>query len=627
MSTGLATTGSGASRRIVRFAVFEFDLGTGELRKHGLRIKLKGQPIDVLAMLLDHPGEVVTREDLQKRLWPADTFVDFEHSLNAAIKRLRAALGDSADSPRFVETLARRGYRFIAPLAQPADNAPPPAAQSSKPAPRPWFVPLLAGFLLIVAIALGFGLRETLRGRSVANPIRSLAVLPLANLSGDPDQDYFVDGMADALRQHLEGIRALRVISRTSSVHYRGSSKPLPEIARELNVDSVVEGSVLRSGDRVRITVQLIQVSSNSRLWSNSYEGDLRDVFALQAEVAGKIADEIRVTLTPPDRARLARVRASSPDAYLAYSKGRFFWNKRTEEDMKKAIGYFQQAVDKDPNYALAYDGLADCWISLGWYGYLSPAATFPQAKAAVTKALSLDDSLAEAHTSQAFVSLYNDRDWTRAEREFRRAIDLNPNYANGHHWYGEFLSLVGRHEQAIAESGRARELDPLSNIINTWVGSRYFFARQYDQAIEQYRNAVEMDPNFVPAHLVLGQAYEQKGMLQESIAEIERAVSLSAGSPVYIASLAHACGRAGRRTQAVKLLGDLKKTAAQRFVSSYDLALAHLGIGENARALDLLRQAVEERSPRVAFLGVDPRFDGLRADPRFRTLMREVGL
>jgi TolB-like protein/DNA-binding winged helix-turn-helix (wHTH) protein/Tfp pilus assembly protein PilF len=627
MSTGLAMTGSGSPRPIIRFGVFELDQRTGELRKHGLRIKLKGQPIDLLAMLLEHPGEVVTREELQKRLWPADTFVDFEHSLNAAIKRLRAALGDSADSPRFVETLARRGYRFIAPLTQPADDAPPPAAQSSKPAPRRWPVLLAAGFLLIVAIALGFGLRETLRGRAVANPIRSLAVLPLANLSGDPEQDYFVDGMADALRQHLEGIHALRVISRTSSVHYRGSNKPLPEIARELNVDGIVEGSVLRSGDRVRITIQLIQVSSNSRLWSNSYEGDLRDVFALQAEVAGKIADEIRVTLTPPDRARLARVRASSPDAYLAYSKGRFFWNKRTEEDLKKAIGYFQQAVDKDPRYALAYDGLADCWAAIGWYGYLSPAATFPHAKVAVTKALSLDDSLAEAHTSLAFVSLYYDRDWTRAEREFQRGIDLNPNYASGHHWYAEFLSLVGRHEQAIAESGRARELDPLSNIINTWVGSRYFFARQYDKAIEQYRNAVEMDPHFVPAHLVLGHAYEQKGMLQEAIAEIERAVSLSAGSPVYVASLAHACGLAGRRTQAVKLLGDLQKTAAQRFVSSYDLALAHLGIGENARAFELLNQAVEERSPRAAFLGVEPRFDGLRADPRFRKLMREVGL
>ena len=452
-------------------------------------------------------------------------------------------------------------------------------------------------------------------------------MLPLANLSGDPEQDYFVDGMTDALRQRLEGISSLRVISRTSSMHYRGSGKPLPDIARELKVDAIVEGSVLRSADRVRINVELIQAGMDRHLWSNSYERDLRDVFALQADVARTIADEIRVTLTPTDRARLARVHASNPDAYQAYSKGRFFWNKRTEEDLKKAIGFFQQAVDKDPDYALAYDGLADCWLPLAWYGYLSPSETLPHAKVAVTKALSLDDSLAEAHTSLAFVSLYYDRDWTKAEREFRRAIDLNPNYANGHHWYAEFLSLVGRHKQAIAESERARELDPLSNIINTWLGSRYFFARQYDKAIEQYRNAVEMDPNFVPAHLVLGQAYEQKGMLKEAIAEFERAVSLGGGSSVYTAALAHAFGVAGRRAEAVRVLEDLRKMAESRFVSSYDLALAQLGLGENDKAFELLSAAVQERSPRVAFLGVEPRFDGLRADPRFRELLRSVGL
>jgi tetratricopeptide (TPR) repeat protein len=350
-------------------------------------------------------------------------------------------------------------------------------------------------------------------------------------------------------------------------------------------------------------------------------------VFALQASVAQKIADEIRVTLTSPDRARLGRVRVTNPDAYQAYSKGRFFWNKRTEEDLKKAIGFFQQAVDKDPDYALAYDGLADCWLPLGWYGYLSPLATFPHAKAAVTKALSLDDSLAEAHTSLGFVKLYYDRDWAGAEHEFRRAIDLNPNYANGHHWYAEFLSLVGRHTQAIAESERARELDPLSNIINTWVGSRYFFARQYDKALEAYRNALEMDPNFVPARLVLGQAYEQKGMLQEAIAEFERAVRLGGGSSVYAASLAHAFGVAGRRTEALKVLEGLSDMAQNRFVSSYDMALACVGLGDNAKAFELLKAAVEERSPRVAFLGVEPRFDPLRADPRFRELLRSVGL
>jgi TolB-like protein/Tfp pilus assembly protein PilF len=449
----------------------------------------------------------------------------------------------------------------------------------------------------------------------------------LANLSGDPEQDYFVDGMTDALRQRLEGISSLRVISRTSSMHYRGSAKPLPDIARELKVDAIVEGSVLRSGDRVRISVELIQAGMDRHLWSNSYERDLRDVFALQAGVARMIADEIRVTLTPPERARLGQVHVSNPDAYQAYSKGRFFWNKRTEEDLMKAIGFFQQAVDKDPDYALAYDGLADCWLPLGWYGYLSPSATFPHAKVAVTRALSLDDSLAEAHTSLAFVSLYYDRDWTKAEREFRRAIDLNPNYANGHHWYAEFLSLVGRHKEAIAESERACELDPLSNIINTWLGSRYFFARQYDKAIEEYRNVVEMDPNFVPVHLVLGQAYEQKGMLQEAIAEFERAVTLAGGSSVYAASLAHAFGVAGRRAEALKVLEDLRKMAESRFVSSYDLALAHLGLGESTKAFELLNAAVQERSPRVAFLGVEPRFDGLRADPRFRELLRSVGL
>lgn len=631
MSPEVATPGSRASRRIARFGVFEFHLETGELRKHGLRIKLHGQPIEVLTALLEHPSEVVTREELQKRLWPADTHVDFEHSLNAAIKRLRSALGDSSDAPRFIETLAGRGYRFIAPLSQPVEDVTQAPSQNPKLPARRRFVLLstvTATFILLAVIALKIGqLRNALPRGAVSTPIRSLAVLPLANLSERPAQDFFVDGMTDALGYSLEGISALRVISRTSSMHYRGSSKPLPEIARELNVDAVVEGSVLRSGDRVRITVQLVQAALEKRLWGNSYEGDLRDVFVLQDEVARKIADEIRVTLTPPDRVRLARVRASNPDAYLAYSKGRFLWNKRTEDDLKKAIVQFEQAITKNPSYALNYDGLADCWVSLGWYGYLSPADTFPHAKVAVTRALNLDGSLAEAHTSLAFVSLYYDRDWSKAEREFRRAIDLNPNYANAHHWYAEFLSLLGRHEQAIAESERARELDPLSNIINTWVGSRYFFARQYDRAIEQYRNAVEMDPNFVPAHLVLGQAYEQKGMLQEAVAELERAVSLSGGSPVYVASLAHAYGIAGRRNEAQTLTNDLRKLAEQKYVSSYDMALASAGLGETAQALAALQKAVEERSPRVAFLGVDPRFHALDSEPRFQRLITLIGL
>lgn len=330
--------------------------------------------------------------------------------------------------------------------------------------------------------------------------------------------------------------------------------------------------------------------------------------------------------MTQPERARLAGLRTPDPEAYLSYSKGRFFWNKRTEADLKTAIRYFQQAIEKDPNYALAYDGLADCWAPLGWYAYMSPGETFPRAKAAVMKALALDESLAETHTTLAFVTFYYDRDWAKAEREFRRAIDLNPNYANGHHWYAEFLSLTGRHAEAIAESERARELDPLSNIINTWVGSRYFFARQYDRAIEQYRNAIQMDPEFVPVHLVLAHALEQKHMYPEAVMELEKAVRLSGGSAIYVASLAHAYGAAGRRSEAQKALDELRSAAKHRYVSAYDLALAELGIGETDRALALLAQAVEERCPRAAFLGVDPRFDALRSDPRFKTLLARTG-
>jgi TolB-like protein/DNA-binding winged helix-turn-helix (wHTH) protein/Tfp pilus assembly protein PilF len=642
MSSAAAGSESSASGRIFRFGAFEFHVQARELRKHGFRIKLAGQPISVLAMLLERPGDVVTREDLQARLWPAGTYVDFEHSVNAAVKRLRQALGDSADSPRYVETLARNGYRFIAPLSERVDNLAEPAGkkQAEKPPTDAQaentgrgrrllrFPRVVAGVFLVIVIA-GFiivRLRENRPAHKGFGPIRSLAVLPLANLSGDPDEEFFVDGMADALRQHLELISTLRIISRTSSTYYQGSSKPLPEIARQLNADAVVDGSVLRSGKRVRINVELIQTASDTRVWGGTYERDLKDIFALQAEVAQKIADEIQATLSPPGRARLARRHAPDPDAYLAYSRGRFFWNKRTELDLKRAIGYFQQAIGKDPNYALAYDGLADCWLPLGWYAYMAPSETFPYAKAAVTKALALDDSLAEAHTSLAFVILYYDRDWANAEREFRRAIELNPNYANGRHWYAEFLSLVGRHEEAIAESERARELDPLSNIINTWVGSRYFFARQYDKAIEQYRNAVEMDPGFVPVHLVLGHALEQKHMYQEAIAELEKAVSLSGGSPVYIASLAHADGVAGRRDEAKKLFDELRNLSKRRYVSSYDLAIASLGIGQTDQAFTLLARAVEERSPRVAFLGVDPRFDSLRGDARFKKLMIQIG-
>jgi TolB-like protein/DNA-binding winged helix-turn-helix (wHTH) protein/tetratricopeptide (TPR) repeat protein len=629
--------GPSISGEPIRFGLFEFDPHSGELRKQGLKIRLQGQPVEILSMLLARPGELVTREELRKKLWPEDTFVDFDPSLNAAVKRLRSALGDSAETPRFIETLARRGYRFLAPVdAQ--SGAPvevPVAVPVALPPPRRAFrrrrLFLQFALVAIPVVALGvtlFSRKIVLWGghEQPSERINSLLVLPLKNLSGDPEQDYFADGMTDALNARLAGVSALRVISQTSSLVYRGTHKPLSQIARELNVNGILEGSVLRSGNRIRINVQLVQPVTEKRIWGRTYEHDVQDVLALQSEVTRAIVNEIQAKLTPREKQRLAKVHASHPDAHVAYAKGRFFWNKRTEEGLRRAIDYFAQAIEKDPAYALAYVGLADSWVPIAWYAYLPPKEAFPHAREAIRKALELDPDLAEAHTTLAFIKLYYEWDWAAADREFLRAIELNPNYANAHHWYGEYLSLVGRHNLAIREAERARELDPLSSIINTWVGSRYFFARRYDTAVEQYRNVVELDPGFVPARLALGQAYVQKQMFPEAIRELEKAVDFSGGSPVYLASLAHAYGVTGRKRDTSRVIDQLKNLAGRRYVASFDMALAWLGLGNHDRTLALLETSVEDRSPRLLFLSVEPRFDPLRSNARFQALVKRVG-
>ncbi len=615
----------------IRFGLFEFDPQSGELRKHGMKIRLHGQPVEILTMLLARPGELVTREELQHKLWPAEVFVDFDPSLNAAIKRLRAALGDSAETPRFVQTLARRGYRFIAPVdVDRSAKAETPAPISAPSSPNRSRTVRFAGAAVVLSAITATlylaSLDHPVSGYSFSKPIHSLLVLPLQNLSGTSEQDYFADGMTDALNARLAGISALRVISQTSSLLYKGTHKSLSQIAREMKVDGIVEGSVLRSGNRIRINVQLVQPGIEKRIWGQTYERDIRDVLTLQSEVTRAIVDEIRVKLKPGEEARLSDVRASNPDAHVAYAKGRLYWNKRTEEGLRKAVEYFGEAIHKDPRFALAYVGLADSWVPRAWYAYLPPKEAFPQAKEAVGKALELDPDLVEAHTTLAFINLYYDWDWAGAGREFRRAIELNPNYANAHHWYAEYLSLIGQHDAAIRESERARDLDPLSSIIHTWVGSRYFFARNYDKAVEQYRNVAELDPNFVPAHLALGQAYEQKRMFPEAVWQLERAVDLSGGSPVYLASLAHAYGISGRTGDALRLVDDLKKLAKRRYVSSFDMAVAYLGLRDKDRMFASLETAFQERSPRLLFLRVEPRFDAVRSDTRFGEITDRVG-
>src|SRR5579862_4968363 len=528
--------------RVLRFGVFEIDVRSGELRKQGYRIRIEGQPLQILICLLENPGELVTREELHRRLWPADTYVNFEHGLNAAVKRLRRALDDSADNPRFVETLPRRGYRFLAPVetvtasedtpvvAEAAANTPesvseePPDSENDHSVETShslltWRRSVFA-LLLVLAILAAWMLRP----KNAQSPeIRSLAVLPLENLSGDATQDYFADGMTDQLITDLAQISALRVISRTSAMAYKGARKSLPQIARELNVDAVVEGTVLRSGDQVRITAQLIQALADKHLWAQSYEGDVHQTLALQRQVARAIAEEIHIELTSHERDVLRSVKAVNPDAYEAYLKGRYFWNKRTADGIKKAIDYFNQAIKEDPNYAQAYAGLTDAYALAGdWkYGVLAPKEAYPKAKAAATRAIALDSTLGAAHISLAYCLDGFDWDFAAAGREFKKGIELSPGYATGYEWYGWHLASLGQNGEAIAQVEKAENLDPLSLIISSDLAEELLVAHRYDEAVKESQKTINMDHFFAPAHYVSGEAFVQKHMYDRAIEEL----------------------------------------------------------------------------------------------------------
>jgi TolB-like protein/Tfp pilus assembly protein PilF len=457
--------------------------------------------------------------------------------------------------------------------------------------------------------------------------IRSLAVLPLENLSGEPSQDYFSDGMTDELTTELGQISELRVISRTSAMTYKGAHRPLPNIGRELNVDAVVEGTVLRSGKQVRITVQLIRVSTDKQMWGRSYEVELRDILALQKEVASSIVQEIRIELTPHEQAVLKNVNRVNPEAYEAYLKGRYFWNKRTADGLKKAIDNFNESIEKDPNYAPAYAGLADAYALAGdWqYGVLAPREAYPKAKAAAIEALALDNSLGDAHTSLAWCLDGFDWNWESAGKEFKRGIELSPGYATGHQWYGWHLAALGRHDEAVAELERAESLDPLSLIIGTDLAEELLIAHRYDQAMKQGRKTMAMDPFFALTHFVLGEAYVQKKMYDEAVAELQRAIDLSPGSTAFTATLAYAYAISGRRDKAVTILNDLKNRSNDRFSNSAVIALIFVGLDQKEQAMAWLEKAYAERfNPQVL---MRPGFDPLRADPRFQDLMRRVGL
>jgi TolB-like protein/DNA-binding winged helix-turn-helix (wHTH) protein/Tfp pilus assembly protein PilF len=632
---------------VVRFGTFEVSLQSGELRKAGIKVRVQQQPMKLLEILLERPGDVVTREELRSRLWANESFGDFDQAVNIAIAKLRSALGDAAESPRYIETLPKRGYRFIADVVVVDTSDPAKRAESTAGGPDgtelrhqlqdAQLIVVSKGhrwprnrIIVVSALLLSLSILAVWLLRPVAPPrtaIRSLAVLPLDNLSGDSSQEYFADGMTDELITDLAQIHALRVISRTSVMVYKGAREPLPEIARELNVDAVVEGTVLLSGKQVRITAQLIQASADKHLWADSYEGELSDTLALQKKVAGDIAEQVRVEVTPQERAGLKSVKAVDPDAYEAYLMGRYFWNKRTADGLEKAVDYFDQAIARDPEYAAAYSGLADTYALLGdWqYAVMTTKEALPKAKAAAMKALELDDRLSEAHTSLAFCLDGFDWDLEAGGREFQRGIDLNPGYATAHHWYSWHLSLLRRNSEAVDEMKKAQNLDPLSLIINSDLAELLVIVHLPDEAIEQSRKTIEMDPGFAPAHNQLGQAYLEKHMFGEAIAELQKATRLSGGSPICIASLARAYAASGKRGEAIVLLNDLRKRSGHGYSSASEIAMIYAALGDNDQAMTWLNQAYEERFNPGVLLRTG--FDPLRSDPRFQDLTHRVGL
>jgi TolB-like protein/DNA-binding winged helix-turn-helix (wHTH) protein/Tfp pilus assembly protein PilF len=640
---------------IFRFGPFEAKPRAQELSKNGTPLRLRGQPFAILELLLNRAGEVVTREEIRQKLWPADTFVDFEHGLNTSIKKLRQALCDSATEPRYIETIPRLGYRFIAPVeatVEPKAKKPTgveTVAEEDSKHPvsqvgggRPRLHLFLAPAVLVLATAALvfnmagartrlFALFRSTKNASVAvasapKPLPSIAVLPLQNLSNNSAEDYFADGMTDELTTDLAQFGSLRVISRTSAMHYKGASKTAPEIGRELGVDTLIEGTVQRVGDRVRIRVQLIDSASDRHLWARSYDHDLKDVLALQSSAARDIAEEVEGKVVPPPANAPLNLHPVKPEAYEAYLKGRYFWNKRTEDGLKKSIEYFEQAISQDPKFAAAYAGLADSYSILG-SDVLPARVASAKAHVAATKALELDPAIAEGHAELGLVEFYYDWDWTRSEQEFRRAIELNPNYATAHQWYGYYLAAMGRFPEALEEAGKAQQIDPLSLSINTTLAGRYRDLHQYAQAIDLNRRTLEMDPNFMPAHIALGATYEDQGNWSQAISEYQQAVAISQNNPIALASLGSAYGHLGDQAAARKMIARLQEASKHHYVSAFDMATVFAGIGDPDSAFHWLEKAYAQRESQMAFLNITHRMDPLRSDPRFADLLRRMGL
>jgi len=584
----------------VRFGVFEIHLASGELRKRGIKVKLHDQPLRVLTLLLERPGQVVTRDKLKEKLWATDTVVDFDHGLNSAINKVREALGDSADSPRFIETVPRHGYRFIYPVATVPVGT------------------LDAGFL----------------SRPSAGEGTSIAVLPLRNLSGDPGQDYFADGMTEALITELGKLSGLRLLSYQSVLGYRQTAKSLPQIARELNVEVVLEGSVLRAENRIRITANLVQAVPERHLWAESYEFDQRDVLAVQGAAARDVAAQILVKVTPQEKERLVTPKPVDPEAHEAYLLGRaHLYKAGTPTSWMRAKEYFDKAIEKDPTYGPAYASLAELYIWTGGAGSLTSNPTVGasdshrQARRWAEKALALDDTLADAHNALALAK-QAEWDWSAAERGYRRAIELNRSYAVARVSYAIHLYAMQRFEEAVDQAKHAQQLDPVSPFINTWAGAAYFLAGRTDEAMASLRRTLELEPGYSDASIILARSYVTLGQYHEAIAELDKAMTFGARGPFVLAAQAHAYARARRPHEALKLVDELKQCKGKLGITpTFAFIWAYAGLDDKEQAFAWLETAYEERRQRMVWLNVDAFLDPLRSDPRFHDLVRRVGL
>lgn len=627
-------------RRWIRFGPYCADLRACELTKHGTRLKLQARPFEILTMLLERPGEVVTRDEIRERLWPDGTFVDFDNNISSAIRKLRDGLCDSAAAPRYIETVGRIGYRFIVSVDPPVSNdypVPPTGGKPESPhlppivkpgtdAPKPtlwrpgWLI-----FALVLALAASAAItvyKVWWRKAEPAPPsIRSIAVLPLQNLSGDPSQEYFADGMTDEITNALARLAGLRVISRTSAMHYKGTHMTIPEIARDLNVSAIVEGSVERSGGRVRVRVHLIEVSTDRHLLAEEYDRQLSDVLQLEADVAQDLAQQIELRLSQKQQDRLQATRHVNPQAFQDYLLGHQYWSVRTPDALNRAIEHFNRAIEEDPNDARSYAGLAQCYVILPFYSRTTQAEAYTKAQGAANSAIALDDSLPEAHLAIAEVKLYRDWDFKGAEKEFRTTLSLNPNYSTAHQWYGEFLITVERYPEAIQEVEAALALDPLSAIVHHQAAGVFVAAGQVDRGLEQFREVQRLNPNFLSLYESRSWVYRFQGKYVESIHDLQISVQYPRGvavvnemMPAYLSR-----GRTGYYRQCMKLHQIYPHP-------SFYLARDYLALGDRDAALTHLEQAYRNHDYESLWLLQTPDLRPLRSEPRFQQLALAVG-